>query len=97
MFVFLFLIGFFVFLVFFFEFLVFLVFSRSLENHLFLEKKMVPNQKNHLFLEKTKKTIFWRPQPHSFRKDGFLFFFLCFFFCFFVKLKHNPRDLSFRG
>ena len=37
--------------------------------------------KNHLFLEKTKKTkktkktIFWRPQPHSFGKDGFFGFF----------------------
>ena len=37
---------------------------------------------NHLFLEKTKKTIFWRPQPHSFGKDGFLVFFG--FFGFFV-------------
>ena len=36
---------------------------------------MVSNQKNHLFLEKTKKTIFWRPQPHSFGKDGFFGFF----------------------
>ena len=49
--------------------------ERLLKNHLFLEKKMVPNQKNHLFLEKTKKTIFWRPQPHSFGKDGFVGFF----------------------
>ena len=59
----------------------------SWENHLFLEKKMVSNQKNHLFLEKTKKTIFWRPQPHSFGKDGFFGFFgfLGFLvFCFFV-------------
>ena len=63
--------------------MVFLVFSRKrwfleerlLKNHLFLEKKMVSNQKNHLFLEKTKKTIFWRPQPHSFGKDGFFGFF----------------------
>ena len=39
---------------------------------------MVSNQKNHLFLEKTKKTIFCRPQPHSFGKDGFFFFFLVF-------------------
>ena len=49
--------------------------ERLLKNHLFLEKKMVSNQKNHLFLEKTKKTIFWRPQPHSFGKDGFFGFF----------------------
>ena len=34
--------------------------------------------KNHLFLEKTKKTIFWRAQPHSFGKDGFFLFFLVF-------------------
>ena len=47
-------------------------------NHLFLEKKMVSNQKNHLFLEKTKKTIFWRPQPHSFGIDVFFFLFFCF-------------------
>ena len=53
--------------------------ERLLENHLFLEKKMVSNQKNHLFLEKTKKTIFWRPQPHSFGKDVFFF---CFFWVF---------------
>ena len=46
----------------------------------FLEKKMVSNQKNHLFLEKTKKTIFWRPQPHSFGKDGFFGFFGFFVF-----------------
>ena len=48
------------------------------QNHLFLEKKMVSNQKNHLFLEKTKKNkknIFWRPQPHSFGKDVFFWFF----------------------
>ena len=37
------------------------------------EKDVEP--KNHLFLEKTKKTIFWRPQPHSFGKDGFFGFF----------------------
>ena len=34
----------------------------------------------HLFLEETKKTIFWRPQPHSFGKDGFFGFFLVFWF-----------------
>ena len=49
--------------------------EQLLKNHLFLERKMVSNQKNHLFLEKTKKTIFWRPQPHSFGKDGFFGFF----------------------
>ena len=49
--------------------------ERLLKNHLFLEKKMVSNQKNHLFLEEAKKTIFWRPQPHSFGKDGFFGFF----------------------
>ena len=49
--------------------------EKTSKNHLFLEKKMVSNQKDHLFLEKTKKTIFWRPQPHSFGKDVFLGFF----------------------
>ena len=58
----------------------------------FLEKKMVFLVRNHLFLEKkmvfggpsfsreNQKTIFWRPQPHSFGKDGFfgLFVFLIF-------------------
>ena len=60
----------------------------SWQNHLFLEKKdSKPSfsrekdcfePKNHLFLEKTKntkKTIFWRRQPHSFGKDGFFGFF----------------------
>ena len=60
--------------------------EKTSKNHLFLEKKMVSNQKNHLFLEKTKKTIFWRPQPHSFGKDGFFgffgfLFFVSFLFC----------------
>ena len=54
--------------------------ERLLKNHLFLEKKMVSNQKIHLFLEKTKKTIFWGPQPHSFGKDGFFGFFVFFGF-----------------
>ena len=40
--------------------------------------------KNHLFLEKTKKTIFWRPQPHSFGKDVFFGFFGFLGFLFFV-------------
>ena len=32
------------------------------------------NQKNQKNKKKKKKNIFWRPQPHSFGKDGFLFF-----------------------
>ena len=70
--------------------------ERLLKNHLFLEKKMVSNQKNHLFLEKTKKNIFWRPQPHSFGKDGFFGFFgFLGVFGFFGFLE--KRWLSFRG
>ena len=59
-------------------------------NHLFLEKKMVFRRmvaQNHLFLEKTKKpktkkNIFWRPQPHSFGKDVFFWLFFWLFLVF---------------
>ena len=39
------------------------------------EKDGFTEPKKPSFLEKTKKTIFWRPQPHSFGKDGFFGFF----------------------
>ena len=49
--------------------------ERLLKNHLFLEKKMVSNQKNHLFLEKTKKPSFGGPSPIVLEKMVFLVFF----------------------
>ena len=83
--------------------------EKTSKNHLFLEKKMVSNQKNHLFLEKTKKTIFWRPQPHSFGKDvsfGVFVFFVFWFLlvsCFVVvpliwlRLGCHPRWVHWGG
>ena len=54
--------------------------EKTSKNHLFLEKKMVSNQKKHLFLEKTKKTSFGGPSPIVLEKMVFLVFFWFFWF-----------------
>ena len=56
------------------------------KNHLFLEKKsgcsktIFEPKKPSFSRENQKKNIFWRPQPHSFGKDGFFVFFVFFVF-----------------
>ena len=54
--------------------------EKTSKNHLFLEKKMVSNQKTIFFSRKQKKTSFGGPSPIVLEKMVFLFFLVFWFF-----------------
>ena len=49
---------------------------------IFFSRKRWFEPKKPSFSRENQKTIFWRPQPHSFGKDGFFFFFVFLVCCF---------------